>query len=208
VKGGFYHAGQVCVSVQRVFVPEQMLGKFSEMLAESAKKLRVGDPASKETEVGPMIRPQEVDRMAAWVAEAVAAGATLACGGAKISNTCFSPTVIVNPPKSVKVSTEEIFGPIVCVYGYKSFDEAIDEANALPFAFQAAVFTKNMDTALEATQRLNASAVMVNDHTAFRVDWMPFGGRDLSGLGMGGIANSAHEMSREKLIVFKSDRLK
>jgi acyl-CoA reductase-like NAD-dependent aldehyde dehydrogenase len=102
----------------------------------------------------------------------------------------------------------EIFGPVVCLYSYETLDQAIALSNSLPYAFQAAVFTANVDTAMYAVKRLNATAVMVNDHTAFRVDWMPFGGRDQSGLGMGGITYSAKEMSREKLMVLKSPLIK
>jgi len=102
------------------------------------------------------------------------------------------------------VSRLEIFGPVVCVYSYQDRLDAIKRANALPYAFQASVFTRDLDTALDTMNRLNATAVMVNDHTAFRVDWMPFGGRDSSGIGMGGIQYSMHEMTREKLMVFKS----
>ena len=207
VKGGFYHAGQVCVSVQRIYVPKSMLDTFSPALVKRVEALKVGDPADHDTEVGPLIRPSEVDRVASWVDEAVAAGAVLATGGKKISDTCYAPTVLINPPANVRVSTDEVFGPIVCVYAYDDLDEAITRANSLPYAFQAAVFSKDVDVALYAVQRLNATAVMVNDHTAFRVDWMPFGGRDSSGLGMGGITHSAHEMSRTKMMVLKSAKL-
>jgi acyl-CoA reductase-like NAD-dependent aldehyde dehydrogenase len=104
----------------------------------------------------------------------------------------------------VKVSTSEIFGPVVCIYSYVELDKAIEIANSLDVHFQAAVFTENLDIALDCVKKLNATAVMVNDHTAFRVDWMPFGGRDVSGIGMGGIQYSMHEMTREKLMVIKS----
>lgn len=207
VKGGFYHAGQVCVSVQRVYVPADKLEAFTKALVTKTEALKVGDPADPATEVGPLIRPGEVDRIATWVDEAVLAGATLACGGKRLSETTYAPTVLVNPPADAKVSREEIFGPVVCVYSYTNTDEAVAAANSLPWAFQAAVFSKDIDKALYAVQRLNATAVMVNDHTAFRVDWMPFGGRGSSGLGMGGITHSATEMSRIKLLVIKSDAL-
>jgi acyl-CoA reductase-like NAD-dependent aldehyde dehydrogenase len=139
--------------------------------------------------------------------EAVEAGAEIRCGGKRISDTCFEPTVLFNPSQGAKVSQEEIFGPIVCIYPYKIRQEAIDLSNSLPLAFQASVFTKQLDTAMETVKKLNATAVMVNDHTAFRVDWMPFGGRDASGIGMGGIPYTMHEMTREKLMVLKSDVL-
>lgn len=204
VKGGFYHAGQVCVSVQRVFVHESICQKVAEKIAEAAKKLKVGDPLDPKTEVGPLILPREVDRVEEWVKEAEQKGGKILCGGKRISATCYEPTVILNPPDNVNVSQQEIFGPVVCVYSYKDRQDAIKKANSLPFAFQASVFTKDLDTALDTVQRLNATAVMVNDHTAFRVDWMPFGGRDVSGIGMGGIPYSMHEMTREKMMVIKS----
>jgi len=206
-KGGFYHAGQVCVSVQRVFVHESIVNIVAKGLASLASKLVVGDQMDEKTEVGPLISPREVDRVEEWVNEAVEAGADLLCGGKRISDTCFEPTVLLNPSLEVKVSTFEIFGPVVCVYSYSDRDKAIGIANSLDMHFQAAVFTKNLDVALDCVKKLNATAVMVNDHTAFRVDWMPFGGRDTSGIGMGGIQYSMHEMTREKMMVIKSKSL-
>ncbi|WP_158861583.1 aldehyde dehydrogenase family protein [Lunatibacter salilacus] len=206
-KGGFYHAGQVCVSVQKVFAHEEIAQEMADKIAAEAKKLKVGNPLKEDTEVGPLIRTSEVDRVHEWVQEAVDKGATLLCGGNKIGETCYEPTVLFNPPQDVNVSKEEIFGPVVCVYPYSDRDEAIKQANALDYHFQAAVFTKDLDIVLDTVRRLNATAVMVNDHTAFRVDWMPFGGRDASGEGMGGIPYSMHEMTREKLMVIKSSLL-
>ncbi|MGD1848470.1 MAG: aldehyde dehydrogenase family protein, partial [Salibacteraceae bacterium] len=194
MKGGFYHAGQVCVSVQRVYAPQNQSRSLAEKLAAAAEKLVVGDPLDAATEVGPLILPREVDRVEAWVAEAKAAGAEVLCGGHRINDFYYAPTVLLDPPADAKVSTQEIFGPVVCVYSYTDRMEAIERANSLPYAFQASVFTQHLDTALDTVQRLNATAVMVNDHTAFRVDWMPFGGRDASGIGMGGIPYSMHEM--------------
>lgn len=207
VKGGFYHAGQVCVSVQRVFVHEDIVLDVANGIAQLAKKLVVGDQLNEDTEVGPLILPREVDRVESWVKEAVDGGADLLTGGNRISDTCFEPTVLLNPPSDVKVSTQEIFGPVVCVYSYSNRDEAIKIANSLPYHFQASVFTKDIDVAMECVRKLNAAAVMVNDHTAFRVDWMPFGGRDVSGEGVGGIQYSMNEMTRAKLMVIKSKEL-
>lgn len=207
VKGAFYHAGQVCVSTKRIFVPASRMDEFAKLVTEKAKALKVGDPKSKDTEVGPLIRAGEVVRIDQWVKDAVAAGAKLLCGGNVIAPTYYEPTVLLNPPLDAKVSCDEIFGPVVCLYSYENIDDAIKIANSLPLAFQAAVFAKDIDIALHAVKQLNATAVMVNDHTAFRVDWMPFGGRGDSGVGMGGIAYSAHEMSQEKLMVLKSAKL-
>lgn len=206
-KGGFYHAGQVCVSVQRVFVERAQARDFAVRLAESANALVVGDPTSPDTEVGPLIVPKEVDRVHEWVEEARAGGAEVLCGGAAISATAYSPTVLFDPPADARVSTAEIFGPVVCVYSYDELDEAIERANALPYAFQAAVFTDAIDTAMRASSRLDASAVMVNDHTAFRVDWMPFAGLKTSGHGVGGVPHSMHEMQVQKMTVIHSPEI-
>jgi acyl-CoA reductase-like NAD-dependent aldehyde dehydrogenase len=204
LKGGFYHAGQVCVSVQRIFAHETVCENLANQLATRASQLVVGDQLDSNTEVGPLITPQEVERVGQWVDEAIEKGGKLLTGGKALNDTCYAPTVILNPPADCKVSQLEIFGPVVCVYTFNDKDDAINRANALPVAFQAAVYTEKLNEALEFSARLNATAVMVNDHTAFRVDWMPFGGRDVSGIGMGGIQYSMHEMTREKMTVIKS----
>lgn len=202
VKGGYYHAGQVCVSVQRIFVHEDVRGAFVERLAARASALRVGDAALPDTEVGPLILPRETERVAGWIEEAVAGGAVLH-GGGRLSATTLRPSVLVEPPRDAKVSQLEIFGPVTCVYGYREIDAAIDAANALPFAFQASVFSKDVGPALRAARRLDASTVLVNDHTAFRTDWMPFAGRRQSGYGVGGIPYTMHDMTEEKMIVLR-----
>lgn len=206
-KGAFYHAGQVCVSVQRVYVQQHLSREFAIKLAQAGANMKVGDPLDPLTEVGPLILPREVDRVDEWVKEAIDEGAELIGGGKRISESCYAPTVLLNPPEHVRVSQMEIFGPVVCVYSYTKKQEAVARANSLPFAFQASVFTNDLDDALNLTQQLNATAIMINDHTAFRVDWMPFGGRDASGIGLGGIQYSMHEMTRDKMIVFKSSYL-
>jgi acyl-CoA reductase-like NAD-dependent aldehyde dehydrogenase len=201
VKGGFYHAGQVCVSVQRVFAHRSIAEPLAQRIAEHARALNVGDPTSAETDVGPLIRRQEVERVDGWVHQAVQGGAALLCGGKPSSASCYEPTVLLEPPVDSKVSTEEVFGPVVCVYAYDDLDEAIARANALPLAFQAAVFTRDHATVMRAYARLDASAVMLNDHTAFRVDWMPFAGLRESGLGVGGIPHTFRDMQIEKMFV-------
>ena len=207
VKGSFYHAGQVCVSVQRMFVEGSVARDVAERMAEQAKALVVGDPTQADTEVGPLIRPAEVDRVAKWVDEARDGGAEILSGGDKVSDSCYAPSVLYNPPGEVEISVKEVFGPAVCVYPYSDIDEAIARANSLPFAFQAAVCTRDIDTALRAYRRLDASAVMVNDHTAFRVDWMPFAGLRQSGHGVGGIHHTVHDMQIEKMMVLRSAEL-
>ena len=207
LKGGFYHAGQVCVSVQRVYAHASVSEDLAQRLADKAEQLKVGDQLDPATEVGPLITPKEVDRIDRWVAEAKQAGGKVLCGGKRLSDSCYAPTVILDPPEDAEVSKSEIFGPVVCVYSYTDKADAIRRANSLPFAFQASVFTQSLDDAFDTSNRLNATAVMINDHTAFRVDWMPFGGRDASGIGMGGIQYSMHEMTREKMLVIKSNLL-
>ena len=204
VKGGYYHAGQVCVSVQRMFIHKKIVSAVKDKMVETVKKLKVGDPVDKTTEVGPLIKPGEVDRVDTWVKEAVSEGAELLCGGSKISDTCYEPTILLNPSLLSKCSAEEIFGPVVCLYEYENYRDAVELANKAPFNFQASIYTADLNTALDCVKRLKAKAVMVNEHTAFRVDWMPFGGAEMSGLGVGGIGYSMRDMCHEKLMVIKS----
>ena len=207
LKGGFYHAGQVCVSVQRVFAHRDIADELAEKLAKGAEKLVVGDPLDLETDIGPLIRPQEVVRVEEWVREAADAGGAVLSGGKAISESCFAPTLLHEPPSDVNESKKEIFRPVVCTYAYDDVNDAIQRANALPFAFQAAVFTRDIDWAMHAFAELDASAVMINDHTAFRVDWMPFAGLRQSGHGTGGIPFTMHEMQVHKMMVLKSAAL-
>lgn len=204
LKGGFYHAGQVCVSTQRVFVPAASAAGFANELATHSRALIVGAPEDPRTDVGPLIRKSEVDRVSEWVDEAVTAGAELICGGNRISETCYAPTVLLNPPNDVRVSTMEIFGPVVCVYNYDNIEVAIQQANSLPVAFQAAVFSNDDRIAMYLYKQLDASAVMVNDHTAFRDDVMPFAGLRESGLGIGGIPYTMEDMQIDKMMVVGS----
>jgi len=203
-KGGFYHAGQVCVSVQRIFAHHSIAREVADKLAAAAKELVVGDPLSDQTEVGPLIRVGEVERVSSWVQQAVDSGAELLSGGRSLSNNCYSPTVLFNPPADCNMSTSEVFGPVVCVYSFNDLDQAIATANSLDVAFQASVYSDNIDTAMYISDRLAASAVMVNEHTAFRVDWMPFAGLRHSGLGTGGIPYTLEDMQIEKMIVITS----
>lgn len=207
LKGGLYHAGQVCVSVQRIFAHHSVARELAMKLADGAKRLLIGDPTLSETEIGPLIRPAEVKRILQWVDEAISEGAELLAGGKAVSDTSCECTVLYNPAPESKVSTQEIFGPVICVYPYDDIDDAIDRSNQLPYAFQAAVFSKDIDTAMHAYKRLDASAVMINDHTAFRVDWMPFAGLRESGLGVGGIPYTFRDMQVEKMMVIHSKEL-
>jgi len=206
-RGGFYHAGQVCVGVQRIYLQRAIAEEFTAKFVDAVGDLVSGDPLDAATVVGPLIRKREVTRVDAWVKEGVEAGAELLCGGEPLTETVYAPTVLLDPPDDARVSQEEIFGPVVALYTYDDIDEAIARANAPDLFFQASIFTTDLDTALSASRRLNGMAVMVNDHSAFRVDWMPFGGHRQSGLGTGGIGPTMRDMTLERMVVFHSKAL-
>ena len=203
VKGGYYHAGQVCVSTQRIFVHADIRAAFDERFAAEVGALRTGDPLDPATQVGPLIHPREVNRVASWLEEASADGARLALGGQPLSDTTLQPTILLDPSPEARISRLEVFGPVIAVYSFSELDDAIEAANRLPVAFQASIFSSDLAPALHAADRLDASAVMVNDHTAFRTDWMPFAGRRQSGLGVGGIPWTMRELAEEKMVVLR-----
>jgi acyl-CoA reductase-like NAD-dependent aldehyde dehydrogenase len=204
VKGGYYHAGQVCVSVQRIFVHRDLLAEFTERYTARVATLETGDALSPETDVGPLILPREAARVSSWIDEAVSAGTKL-IGGGRLSETTLLPGVLLDPPATAKVSQLEVFGPVTCIYGFEALDAAIEIANSLPYAFQSSIFSTDIGPALRAAQRFDASAVMINDHTAFRTDWMPFAGRRQSGYRTGGIEYTMEDMAHDKMIVLRMD---
>ena len=204
VKASMYHSGQVCVSVQRVYVPENRASEMAQKIADVAAKQVVGDAINEDSDLGPLILPKETDRIETWVNEAIEEGAQLITGGKRINKVSYEPTVLLNPSKDSKVSTQEVFGPVVCVHGYQDIEDAIEAANSLDVSFQSAVFSDNVSIAMDVAKKLEASAVMINDYTTFRVDWMPFGGRKHSGYGIGGIGYSMKDMLEHKLLVIKA----
>ena len=145
--------------------------------------------------------------MATGATPAISGAAGLRAGAKKISDSCYQPTVLLNPPLDAKISNSEVFGPVICVYPFDKLEDAIYKANSLPVSFQAAVYTQDLDTAMYCYKNLDGTAIMVNDHTAFRVDWMPFAGAKTSGHGVGGIPFTVHEMQTEKMMVWRSDAL-
>ncbi|MBV1932735.1 MAG: aldehyde dehydrogenase family protein [Porticoccaceae bacterium] len=203
-KGSFYHAGQVCVSVQRIFAHQDIAEELARRLTATASQLIVGDPALDTTDIGPLIRPAEQLRVSSWIEEAVEAGTSVLRGGESLDNNCYQPTVLLDPPANCKVSNHEIFGPVVSVFPYSDIDHALSLANGLDSAFQSAVFTQNIDQAAYVYRHIDASAVMINDHSAFRTDWMPFAGLRQSGLGVGGIPHTLREMQIDKMLVLNS----
>jgi len=201
VKGAFYHAGQVCISVQRIYAQARVRAELERRLVEESRKLEVGDPTKSSTAVGPLISEKDVDRIHSWVENAVQRGAKLLLGGHPLANQCYEVTVLADPPSDSEVVTKEIFGPVVSVLSFDDLDDAVKKVNASRNPFQAAVFSQDVDRAFRVARAINANAVIVNDHSAFRVDWMPFGGRENAGFGMGGVHDACREMSRPKLIV-------
>jgi acyl-CoA reductase-like NAD-dependent aldehyde dehydrogenase len=206
-KGGYYHAGQVCVSTQRVFVHSTVYDRLVDALTDSVGSLAVGDARKEATEVGPLIRDTEADRVETWVNEALAVGATTCVGGKRLGGNFYAPTLMINVPSAARLSSEEVFGPVVCVYPFDDLETALDIANLRPHAFQAAIYTAQLDDMHRAFETLDASAVMVNDHTAFRDDAMPFAGLNASGLGVGGIPFTIDDMQFEKMLVMKRANL-
>lgn len=202
-RGAFYHAGQVCVSTQRIYVPGGRASEVAQALAAAAEALVVGQATELSTEVGPLIRPESVQRVRAVVREAISQGARCLTGGEPLSEWFYPPTVLLNPPDSASVSRDEVFGPVVCVYDADDLDAAIHRANQTRYAFQASIFTNRVNNALKASRQLEASTVLINDHTAFRTDWMPFAGRGESGLGDGGIGYSMHALTQSRTVIWK-----
>ncbi len=203
-KGGFYHAGQVCVSTQRLYVQEAMFDTTVQALKDSVTNLRTGDASDADTDVGPLIRGAEVDRVEEWVREALSGGATAVIGGSRREGQFYAPTVMIDVPADARLSTAEVFGPVVSVYPYGDLNEALARANLHPHAFQSSIYTEQLSDVYAAYDALDASAVMVNDHTAFRDDAMPFAGLSASGLGVGGIPYTIEDMQFEKMLVLKS----
>ena len=201
VKGGFYHAGQVCVSIQNIFIHNEVINKFVEILEDKVKNLVVGDPTNENTDVGPLIRPSEVTRIESLVQDAIKSGAHKICGAEALSDTTYACTLLKEPKYDSKIVLEEIFGPVVNLFGFSDFDDVIQRANHDKFGFQSSVFTNDLQKALYCYEKLKAKTVLINEQTSFRVDWMPFGGIKHSGEGEGGIEYSYMDMVYNKLLI-------
>lgn len=204
LRGAYYHSGQVCVSVQRIFVHEKVIDAFKEEFIAGVKRLKVGNPREESTDCGPIIRERDLEKIEKRVTAAVKNGARLITGGRRLNETCYEPTVLEDPHADDPVMTEEIFGPVACIRKFSDLEKVISEINSVKWKFQAAVFTENLDRAMHFAKGIRASAVMVNESTTFRVDWMPFRGDGPSGFGTGGIPFSMHDLVTEKMIVIKT----
>jgi aldehyde dehydrogenase (NAD+) len=201
--GGYYQAGQSCISVQRVLVQESVADRFTDLLVEAVGKLKTGDPMDPETEVGPLIDHDSLERVSEWVDEAVQAGAEVLVGG-KREDPFYAPTVLARTKSGMKVRQEEIFGPVVTVSTYGDFEEAIATANETRYGLQAGVFTSDMKRILLAHRDLEVGGVVVDDVSAFRADQMPYGGTKDSGTGREGLRWAMDEMTEEKILVLSN----
>ncbi|SES21683.1 Acyl-CoA reductase [Gracilibacillus ureilyticus] len=196
----FAFAGQVCISVQRIYVHESVHSSFMKKIISNIKRLSVGDPADPATDVGPMISESEAERAEEWVQEAVSDGAEIAYGG-KRDGVLFEPTLLTNVNKNMRVVCEEIFAPVVSIIPYTELDECIAELNQSDYGLQGGIFTQNIDTAFYAAKRVGVGGFMINDGSQYRVDLMPYGGVKDSGNGKEGPKYSVDEMTEERLIV-------
>jgi len=198
--GAFVYSGQVCISVQRVYVHESCYKIFVDHLIEEIGQLKQGDPMDESVTFGPMIDLDNAQRIESWVNKAVEGGAELITGG-KRENTFFEPTVLTQVDPKNQLACDEAFGPILIVEPYSDFQKAIDQVNSSPFGLQAGVFTNQMDKAMRSFNQLEVGGVVLNDVPTFRVDNMPYGGVKDSGFGREGIKYSIEEMTEIKLLV-------
>lgn len=198
--GGFYQAGQSCISVQRVLVHADVFSTFCDRLAGRVEALVVGDPADEDTDVGPLIDGDALDRVDAWVTEAIADGAK-ALVGAKRDDPCYMPTVLTDVRPDMKVSCNEVFGPVVTVAPYADFDEALRMANDSAYGLQAGIFSNDIQKVFRAHRELRVGGVIHNDVSAFRADQMPYGGVKDSGYGREGVRYAMDEMSEIRALV-------
>lgn len=199
VNAGFRKAGQVCTSVQRLFVDRRIAERFVPKFVAAVRATKVGDPADPSVVIGPMISPAYAARAASWIAEAVEAGARILTGGTH-EGAVFTPTVLDRVDESMRVVCEEIFAPVVCITEFDSLDEAVEIANSSPFGLAAGLFTRDISTAMRTARALRFGGVHVNEASSARVDVMPFGGVKDSGFGREGPGYAIREMTEERLI--------
>ena len=202
-QGGYTYAGQSCISVQRVYVHESAYAAVSRGLVAAVQALKVGDPMDPETDVGPMIEEAAVQRTREWVQEAVAGGAKLLAGG-EGDGRFFQPTVLENVPPQAKVCRAEVFAPVVALFPFAEFDEALAAVNDSPYGLQAGVFTPSLANAFRAFDELEVGGVIVNDVPTYRTDPMPYGGVKDSGLGREGPRFAIEEMTELRLMVLRT----
>ncbi len=202
VAGSFAHSGQVCISVQRIFVHRKIRAEFLERMVEGTTKLTIGHPREPSTDISSLITVGEAERVEGWIGEAVRAGARLAAGGARRRST-IEPAVLTDVPDTVSLSCREAFGPVVGVNVYDTLDEAISLVNASEYGLQAGIYTRDIHKAFLAARKVHVGGFMINDVPQYRVDQMPYGGVKLSGAGREGPRYAIEEMTEPKLICWK-----
>lgn len=201
VTGSFSFQGQVCISLQRVFVLEEMYDSFVEKFIEKTKQLKIGDPLEPSTDISALISPKDVERTLTWIDEAKQNGAKVAVGGT-VEGNVLMPTVLLEVDPSQKVSCQEVFAPIVLINKVETVNEAIALVNDSRYGLQAGIYTENIRTALDAVENLHVGGVLINDIPTFRVDHMPYGGVKESGIGREGVKYAIEEMTEKKLVIF------
>jgi acyl-CoA reductase-like NAD-dependent aldehyde dehydrogenase len=202
VTGSFAHSGQVCISVQRIFVNRRIRGEFLERLIAGARKLTIGHPHDPATDVSSLITTGEAERVEEWIGEAVAKGARLETGGGRKRAT-MEPAVLTEVPIDAKLFRREAFGPVVGVNAYDTLDEAIARVNDSDYGLQAGIYTRDIHKAFDAARRVHVGGFMINESPQFRVDQMPYGGVKASGMGREGPKYAVEEMTEPKLICWK-----
>jgi acyl-CoA reductase-like NAD-dependent aldehyde dehydrogenase len=200
---GFSHAGQSCVSVQRVYVAASVAEPFTDVLTKLVDDLVVGDPLDDATDVSALISESERDRVTSWIDEAVAQGAGVVAGGT-LERGVLRPTVLTGMTADMKISRDEVFGPVVAVQAYDSLDEALRLADDTRYGLQAGIFTSNLSSALRAARELRFGTVLVNEVPTWRADQMPYGGVRESGNTKEGPAYAVRQMTEERLIVIQT----
>nr|MBA3377987.1 aldehyde dehydrogenase family protein [Chloroflexia bacterium] len=198
--GAFAYAGQVCISVQRVFIHESVYETVRDRVVDAASKIRMGDPSDDATELGPMIDDKAAKRTQSWIEQAVEEGATVLSGG-KARDRFFEPTVIENANPKSFVCSREAFAPLVTLFPVKSFSEGIRRLNDSEYGLQAGVFTNRLENALTAFERIEAGGVIINDVPTYRIDHMPYGGVKSSGLSREGVRYAIEDMTEPRLMV-------
>ena len=198
--GGFYQAGQSCISVQRVFVQSEVFEPFLQRLVKEVESLKTGDPLDPSVDVGPVIDAGNAERIEEWVKEAVAGGARVLTGGGR-EGSVVQPTVLVDVTPDMRVCKEEVFGPVIAVDSYQTFQEAIDKVNDSPYGLQAGLFTADLERTMLAHREIEVGGLIVNDVSAFRADQMPYGGAKESGYGREGLRWAMEEMTEPRIMV-------
>jgi len=201
--GAFSNAGQICISVQRIFVHKDLYEKFRELFVEQTRKLKIGNPLDDDTVVGPMISHGEADRAFSWIEEAKGAGAKLLAGGKREGNV-IEPTIFENVPTNISLYCEEAFAPVAVLDKYSAFEEAIQKVNDTRFGLQAGIFTNDSRKIFRAFDEIEVGGVIINDYPTYRIDNMPYGGVKDSGFGREGVRYAINEMTEPKLLVMNT----